>query len=83
MSGQTLSELWEKFRVAGEFDYDRFWRMPLVEDDLPQITSSNVDLQNVCNYNIGAKFIFLKLPLEGWSWTYYCSSFYQGFCGGL
>jgi hypothetical protein len=68
MSGQTSSELWEKFRVAGELDYyDRFWRRPLVEDDLLQITSSNADLPNVCNYinKHWSEIHFLKIAFRG------------------
>ncbi len=44
---QTSDELWQKLHVAGETEYDRFWRMPLDEDYGPQIYSSNADLQNV------------------------------------
>ena len=44
---QTDDTLWDQLRVAGETEYDRFWRMPLDEDFGPQIYSSNADLQNV------------------------------------
>ena len=44
---QTSDSLWEELRVAGETEYDRFWRMPLDEDYGPQIHSSNADLCNV------------------------------------
>lgn len=44
---QTSDTLWEQLRVAGEAEYDRFWRMPLDEDYGPQIYSSNADLCNV------------------------------------
>lgn len=47
MSLQTSDELWQQLHVAGEVEYDRFWRMPLDEDFGPQIHSSNADLQNV------------------------------------
>lgn len=33
--------------MAGEAEYDRFWRMPLDEEFGPQINSSNADLCNV------------------------------------
>ena len=46
---QTSDALWEELRVAGEAEYDRFWRMPLDEDYGPQIQSSNADL---CNVNL-------------------------------
>ncbi|KAJ7574565.1 leucine aminopeptidase [Mycena floridula] len=38
--------LWDKLYAAGEHEYDRFWRMPLEDDYLPQIDSSNADLCN-------------------------------------
>ena len=44
---QTSDKLWEELHVAGEAEYDRFWRMPLDEDFGPQIYSSNADLCNV------------------------------------
>jgi aminopeptidase len=44
---QTSDGLWEQLRVAGEAEYDRFWRMPLEDDYGPQIHSSNADLCNV------------------------------------
>ncbi len=44
---QTSNELWEQLHGAGEAEYDRFWRMPLDDDYLPQIQGSNADLQNV------------------------------------
>ena len=46
---QTSDALWEELRVAGEAEYDRFWRLPLDEDYGPQIHSSNADL---CNVNL-------------------------------
>jgi leucyl aminopeptidase len=45
---QTSDKLWEQLRVAGETEYDRFWRMPLDDDYNVQIQGSNADLQNVC-----------------------------------
>jgi leucyl aminopeptidase len=47
---QTSDSLWEELQVAGEAEYDRFWRMPLDEDFGPQIYSSNADLCNVTFY---------------------------------
>ena len=44
---QTSESLWEELHVAGEAEYDRFWRLPLDEDFAPQINSSNADLCNV------------------------------------
>jgi Cytosol aminopeptidase family, catalytic domain len=44
---QTSDSLWEELHVAGETEYDRFWRMPLDQDFGPQIYSSNADLCNV------------------------------------
>ncbi|KAG6855847.1 hypothetical protein H0H87_010104 [Tephrocybe sp. NHM501043] len=54
--------LWEQLRVAGETEYDRFWRMPLEEDFGPQIHSSNADLQNTGGRDAGActAALFLK-----------------------
>ncbi len=43
----TSDKLWDQLRVAGETEFDRFWRMPLDEDYGPQIYSSNADLCNV------------------------------------
>ncbi|KAG5639647.1 hypothetical protein H0H81_008808 [Sphagnurus paluster] len=58
----TSDELWEELRVAGETEYDRFWRMPLDEDYGPQIHSSNADLQNTGGRDAGActAALFLK-----------------------
>lgn len=44
---QDSDKTWEDLNVAGEIEYDRFWRMPLSEEFGPQIYSSNADLQNV------------------------------------
>ena len=44
---QTSDSLWNELHVAGEAEYDRFWRMPLDEDYGQQIYSSNADLCNV------------------------------------
>jgi leucyl aminopeptidase len=59
---KTSTELWEKLQAAGELEYDRFWRMPLVEEDLLQITNTNADLKNVCKLALGKNwfFVFLK-----------------------
>ncbi|KAG6916865.1 hypothetical protein DXG01_004846 [Tephrocybe rancida] len=58
----TSDTLWEQLRVAGETEYDRFWRMPLEEDFGPQIYSSNADLQNTGGKDAGActAALFLK-----------------------
>ncbi|KAG6853179.1 hypothetical protein C0991_006319 [Blastosporella zonata] len=58
----TSDTLWEQLRVAGETEYDRFWRMPLEEDFGPQIHSSNADLQNTGGKDAGActAALFLK-----------------------
>ena len=58
---QTSEPLWEELRVAGEAEYDRFWRLPLDEDFGPQIHSSNADLCNVIlsPYSIQCSMSFL------------------------
>lgn len=58
----TDDGLWEQLRVAGETEYDRFWRMPLDEDYGPQIYSSNADLQNTGGKSAGSctAALFLK-----------------------
>ncbi|KAG5640414.1 hypothetical protein DXG03_008744 [Asterophora parasitica] len=58
----TSDELWEQLRVAGEAEYDRFWRLPIDEDYGPQIYSSNADLQNTGGREAGASTaaLFLK-----------------------
>jgi len=63
----TSDELWEKLRVAGEAEYDRFWRMPLDDDFGPQIHSSNADLQNTGGRPGGSctAALFLKPFAEG------------------
>jgi len=43
----TSDKLWEQLHVAGETEYDRFWRMPLDDNYNIQIHGSNADLQNV------------------------------------
>jgi len=42
----TSDKLWEQLHVAGETEYDRFWRMPLDDNYNIQIHGSNADLQN-------------------------------------
>ncbi|KAG6899632.1 hypothetical protein C0993_008491 [Termitomyces sp. T159_Od127] len=58
----TSDALWEQLRVAGETEYDRFWRMPLDEDFGPQIYNSNADLQNTGGRDGGSctAALFLK-----------------------
>ncbi|KAL4268541.1 peptidase M17 family protein [Pleurotus pulmonarius] len=63
----TSDELWQKLHVAGETEYDRFWRMPLDEDYGPQIYSSNADLQNTGGRPAGSitAALFLKAFVDG------------------
>jgi aminopeptidase len=42
----TSDSLWEELHIAGEAEYDRFWRLPLDEEFGPGINSSNADLLN-------------------------------------
>lgn len=58
---------WEDLNVAGEIEYDRFWRMPLSEEFGPQIYSSNADLQNTGGRPGGSctAALFLKAFAEG------------------
>ncbi|KAH9040065.1 cytosol aminopeptidase family, catalytic domain-containing protein [Lactarius pseudohatsudake] len=63
----TSDSLWEELRVAGEVEYDRFWRMPLDEDFGPQIYSSNADLCNAGGRPAGSctAALFLKAFVDG------------------
>jgi len=63
----TSNELWEQLHAAGETEYDRFWRMPLDDDYLPQIHGSNADLQNTGGRPAGSvtAALFLKAFAEG------------------
>ncbi|KAF9449971.1 leucine aminopeptidase [Macrolepiota fuliginosa MF-IS2] len=63
----TSTELWEQLHAAGETEYDRFWRMPLDDDYLPQIQGSNADLQNTGGRPAGSitAALFLKAFAEG------------------
>ncbi|KAI0000471.1 cytosol aminopeptidase family, catalytic domain-containing protein [Russula vinacea] len=63
----TSDSLWEELRVAGETEYDRFWRMPLDEDYGPQIHSSNADLCNTGGRQAGSctAALFLKPFVDG------------------
>jgi len=58
----TSDALWEQLHVAGEAEYDRFWRMPLDDDFGVQIHSSNADLQNTGGRPAGSATaaLFLK-----------------------
>ncbi|KAI6154238.1 peptidase M17, leucyl aminopeptidase, partial [Pisolithus tinctorius] len=60
-------KLREKLSVAGEAEYDRFWRMPLDEDYGPQIYSSNTDLCNTGGKPAGSctAALFLKSFVDG------------------
>ncbi|KAL4071620.1 cytosol aminopeptidase family, catalytic domain-containing protein [Scleroderma yunnanense] len=63
----TSDKLWAQLHVAGEVEYDRFWRMPLDEDYGPQINSSNADLCNIGGKPAGActAALFLKSFVDG------------------
>jgi len=63
----TSDKLWDQLRVAGETEFDRFWRMPLDEDYGPQIYSSNADLCNTGGRPAGSctAALFLKAFVEG------------------
>ncbi|KAK0500947.1 hypothetical protein EDD18DRAFT_1146702 [Armillaria luteobubalina] len=63
----TSDQLWDQLRVAGETEFDRFWRMPLDDDYGPQIYSSNADLCNTGGRPAGActAALFLKAFVEG------------------
>ncbi|KAI0066202.1 hypothetical protein BV25DRAFT_1912978 [Artomyces pyxidatus] len=63
----TSDSLWEELYVAGEAEYDRFWRMPLDEDFGPQIYSSNADLCNTGGKPGGSctAALFLKAFVDG------------------
>lgn len=63
----TSDALWERLSVAGENEYDRFWRMPLDEDYGPQIYSSNADLCNTGGKPAGSctAALFLKAFVDG------------------
>ncbi|KIK35941.1 hypothetical protein CY34DRAFT_551488 [Suillus luteus UH-Slu-Lm8-n1] len=63
----TSDALWNRLSVAGESEYDRFWRMPLDEDYGPQIYSSNADLCNTGGKPAGSctAALFLKAFVDG------------------
>ncbi|KJA19218.1 hypothetical protein HYPSUDRAFT_44470 [Hypholoma sublateritium FD-334 SS-4] len=63
----TSDELWNDLHAAGEFEHDRFWRMPLDDEYGPQIHSSNADLQNTGGRPAGSATaaLFLKPFAEG------------------
>ncbi|TFK42262.1 cytosol aminopeptidase family, catalytic domain-containing protein [Crucibulum laeve] len=63
----TSDTLWSQLHAAGEAEYDRFWRMPLDDDYLPQIHGSNADLQNTGGRPAGSctAALFLKPFAEG------------------
>ncbi|KAG2154682.1 peptidase M17, leucyl aminopeptidase [Suillus clintonianus] len=63
----TSDALWNRLNVAGESEYDRFWRMPLDEDYGAQIYSSNADLCNTGGKLAGActAALFLKAFVDG------------------
>ena len=65
---QTSDSLWDELQLAGEVEYDRFWRMPLDEDFGPQIYSSNADL---CNVRLFPRHLWYVVSdasciLDGW-----------------
>ncbi|KZV73318.1 hypothetical protein PENSPDRAFT_603102 [Peniophora sp. CONT] len=59
--------LWDELRTAGEIEYDRFWRMPLDQEYLQQITATNADLMNAGSRAAGSvtAAMFLKHFVEG------------------
>ncbi|KAI0283682.1 leucine aminopeptidase [Russula aff. rugulosa BPL654] len=63
----TSDSLWEELHIAGEAEYDRFWRMPLDEEFGPQINSSNADLCNTGGRPGGSctAALFLKSFVDG------------------
>ncbi|KAH9486044.1 Cytosol aminopeptidase [Psilocybe cubensis] len=63
----TSDKLWSDLHAAGEFEHDRFWRMPLDDEYGPQIHSSNADLQNTGGRPAGSctAALFLKPFAEG------------------
>lgn len=63
----TSDELWNQLHAAGEVEHDRFWRMPLDDEYLPQINSSNADLMNVGGRPAGSitAAMFLKPFADG------------------
>jgi len=63
----TSDSLWEELRVAGEAEYDRFWRLPLDDEYGPQIHSSNADLCNTGGRLGGSctAALFLKAFVDG------------------
>ncbi|EJU02104.1 peptidase M17 leucyl aminopeptidase [Dacryopinax primogenitus] len=59
--------LWNELQLSGKEEHDRFWRMPLDDDYVPQISQSNADLQNTGGRPAGActAAIFLKAFVDG------------------
>jgi aminopeptidase len=59
--------LWNELRVAGEAENDLFWRLPLSDAYLKQISTSNADLCNTGGRLAGASTaaIFLKQFVVG------------------
>ncbi|KZT62410.1 hypothetical protein CALCODRAFT_489750 [Calocera cornea HHB12733] len=59
--------LWSELQVGGQEEHDRFWRMPLDDDYMPQISQSNADLQNTGGRPAGActAAMFLKAFVDG------------------
>ncbi|KZT41452.1 hypothetical protein SISSUDRAFT_1059392 [Sistotremastrum suecicum HHB10207 ss-3] len=59
--------LWDELNVAGEAEYDRFWRMPLDDEYGPQIYGSNADLCNTGGKPGGCctAALFLKAFVDG------------------
>ncbi|KDQ09031.1 hypothetical protein BOTBODRAFT_117777 [Botryobasidium botryosum FD-172 SS1] len=59
--------LWEELYAAGESEFDRFWRMPLDEAYMKQISGSNADLCNTGGRPAGSctAAIFLKEFVDG------------------
>ncbi|ESK95549.1 leucine aminopeptidase [Moniliophthora roreri MCA 2997] len=63
----SSDELWNDLNVAGEYEFDRLWRMPLSEDYGPQIYTSNADVCNVGGTPAGSATaaLFLKNFVDG------------------
>ncbi|KAF5341259.1 hypothetical protein D9611_005985 [Ephemerocybe angulata] len=63
----SSDELWQQLYEAGQLEHDRFWRMPMDDEYLPQIHGSNADLQNTGGRPAGSATaaLFLKPFVAG------------------
>ena len=59
--------LWQELKTAGEAEHDLFWRLPLTDGYLPQISKTNADLVNTGGRPAGSATaaIFLKQFVQG------------------